>query len=450
MKEVLLRHDGPVPRYTSYPTAPHFHSAVGAETYAGWLRGLVRDQPLSLYLHVPFCRRLCWFCGCHTAIANGDASVREYGRALKSEILLLSGVLGDGFPVARMHVGGGSPTILPADLFSDLVADLRDRFDVRSDAEIAVEVDPRALDGERVDALARSGVTRASLGVQDVDPAVQQAINRIQPIELTARRVEDLRRSGIRNINLDIMYGLPYQSVRCVERTADAVAELRPQRVALFGYAHVPWMKKHQALISESALPAASERFDSSAAAAERLQRHGYIGIGIDHFALPDDSLAIAAKSGRLHRNFQGYTDDPCEALIGLGASAIGSLPQGYIQNLADTRRYMSTVLGGQLAVCRGVALGEEDRLRRAIIERLMCDFRVDLGRMLENSVVSSAKFDPVIRSLDRLRQDGLVIIEGDGPTVAIPPEARSAARLVCAAFDEYLAGGAGRHSASV
>jgi oxygen-independent coproporphyrinogen-3 oxidase len=318
---------------------------------------------------------------------------------------------------------------------------LRERFAITTDAEVAVEIDPRPLAPGTVGALAAIGVTRASLGLQDVNPEVQRAINRWQPSEVTERAVDWLREAGIRGINLDLIYGLPHQTVGRVLRSVEAALALRPDRVALFGYAHVPWMKRHQRLIDEAALPGPTERAAQLEAAAARLGEAGYVAIGLDHFALPEDSLALALREGRLRRNFQGYTTDPAPVLIGLGASAIGSLPQGYVQNAAPLPAYRDAIRAGRLATVRGVALSEEDRLRRAIIERLMCDFAVDLNG-------SAELFADELEALEPLAADGLVSIE-DG-VVRVEPQGRPLVRTVCAQFDAYLAQGVARHSRAV
>ena len=380
MSEDWLKYDRRVPRYTSYPTAPHFHPGIGADTYRRWLAELTAETPLSLYFHIPFCESMCSYCGCHTKVVRRYAPVAEYAAQLKLEVGRVATAIGARGPVRHIHFGGGTPTMLTAADIEALGAHIRADFRVAADAEFAVEIDPRTLDAERVRALAAAGVTRASLGVQDIDARVQAAINRVQPLEVTERAMDMLRAAGIRAINVDLMYGLPHQTVDGVRETASAIARLGPQRFAVFGYAHVPWMKTHQRLIDEAALPDGPERLRQSTAVAKRLAEHGYVQIGLDHFALPDDELAVAQRAGRLHRNFQGYTVDDSPALLGFGASAIGSLPQGYVQNMPAIGQWQDAVSNSRLAIARGFALTAEDRLRRAVIERLMCDFRVDLA----------------------------------------------------------------------
>ncbi|HTW34182.1 MAG TPA: oxygen-independent coproporphyrinogen III oxidase [Rhizomicrobium sp.] len=437
-----------VPRYTSYPTAPHFHAGVTADTYRTWLEALDPAIPLSLYLHVPFCDTLCWFCGCHTTVVNRYTPVAAYLDLLLREIDLVAGIIGPGRIVSHIHWGGGSPTLLRPGDMRCLGAALRSRFRIAPDAEFGIEIDPRGFDTELAETLAEIGVTRASIGVQDCDEAVQRAINRIQTMETTAVAAELLRKSGIASLNIDLIYGLPHQTVRGLEKTIDAVLTLEPDRLAIFGYAHVPHFKKHQNLIPQAALPDIEERFAQAEAARVKLCCGGYIPIGIDHFARPDDSLAVAQREGRLARNFQGYTTDKAAALVGFGASSIGALPQGYVQSHADVPAWRAAVSSGCLPVARGIALDEDDRARRAVIERLMCDLSVDLDAIAASRGLTRDAFSGAIRSLGGLRDLGVVAI--DGGSVVISERWRAATRLVCAAFDSYLDNGVGRHAVAV
>jgi oxygen-independent coproporphyrinogen-3 oxidase len=443
--ELIARYDQRVPRYTSYPTAPHFKPDVTAETYASWLAELAPDSPLSLYLHVPFCAELCLYCGCNTAVTRSYKAVASYVDCLEREIDLVAQHLPGLMAVSHIHWGGGTPTILsPAD-FRRISRHLDSVFEIRPGAEIAVEIDPRTITLEHVEALAASGLNRASLGVQDFDPKVQETIRRVQSFERTAQVAAWLRNAGVKGLNLDLMYGLPLQTVESVKRSVDLARTLDPDRIALFGYAHVPWMKRHQALLPEEALPDAVARVEQREAATVLLVEAGYVQIGIDHFAKPDDPMARRHKDGRLHRNFQGYTTDEAAALIGFGTSAIGSLPQGYIQNAPTTVAYREAVRNGRIPVVRGVVLSEDDRLRRTIIERLMCDFSVDLDEVASEFSWNLSDFQPEIDVIDELARDGLVV--RNGPTLTIPDEGRALVRNVCAVFDRYLENGAQRHS---
>ena len=371
-----------LPRYTSYPTAPHFSPAVGEQNYRNWLKSVPVRQPASIYLHVPFCRSMCWYCGCHTSVTKRDDPIATYAAGLRSEARLVAETIGQRLPVSHVHFGGGTPTIMSPETFVDLVGALRYSFFVLPDAEIAVEIDPRTLTEEMTEALGYYRVNRASLGVQSFDPAVQRAINRLQSFEQTALSVERLRRVGVNRINFDLLYGLPLQTVdSCLDTVAKCV-ELRPDRFSVFGYAHIPSFKKHQRKIDEASLPDSIERHLQSETIAEALVDAGYVRIGLDHFALPGDSLAIARQDGRLKRNFQGYTDDSADTLIGLGASAIGRMPQGFVQNVVATRDYLARIAEDRLAIAKGYVFTGEDRFRADIIERIMCDFIVDRLRV--------------------------------------------------------------------
>ncbi|MBE9552880.1 MAG: oxygen-independent coproporphyrinogen III oxidase [Proteobacteria bacterium] len=447
-RTLLERYDKRVPRYTSYPTAPHFHPGINAAVYERWLAEVGDDTPLSLYFHVPFCHEMCWYCGCHTKIVRRYQPVGDYAATMADEVTLIGGLLEARPPVTHMHWGGGTPTILSAEDLEHLMSKIRAGFNVAPDAEIAVEMDPRTMTEDRVQALARAGVNRASLGVQDFNDKVQKAINRIQPYEMTAQVVEWLRAAGIEAINFDLMYGLPYQTVEDVQRTVDLAAKMRPDRVAVFGYAHVPWMKTHMKMIPDESLPDAWQRFEQAEAAAERLAERGYRRIGLDHYALETDSMTEVLDQGRLRRNFQGYTTDEARALIGFGASSIGALPQGYVQNAVPLRAWAKAVHDGRPAVDKGIALSDEDRLRRDVIERLMCDMEVDLSVETARYGKTADSFRSEIEMLEPMIADGIATIDGD--RISITEPGRPLMRAVCALFDTYLDTGVGRHSQAV
>ncbi|WP_064697682.1 oxygen-independent coproporphyrinogen III oxidase [Rhizobium aegyptiacum] len=440
--------DARLPRYTSYPTAPAFSPTVGPDEYFRGLTNIGRTGPVSVYLHVPFCRSMCWYCGCHTTITRQDAPVVEYLDVLKEEIELVSFATGNDVPVRNVHFGGGTPTIMKAQEFSHLMAKLRSAFAFEDDTSVAVEIDPRTLAASMIEALGENGVDRASLGVQSFDPVVQAPINRLQSFEQTERAVVGLRSAGVTSINFDLIYGLPKQTVQSCVETVRLAAELRPDRFAVFGYAHIPAFKKHQRLIDEASLPEAKQRNDQAEAIAQELQQAGYLRIGLDHFALPEDQLALAARNGAMRRNFQGYTTDDCDSLIGLGASAIGRLPTGYMQNHVPLGLYAERIASGVLPTARGYLLSEEDKLRAKIIERLMCDFEVDLGR-----VSSGSGFDTgfLVERNDRLGEliaDGVVTM--DGERIVVSQDARFMVRAVAAAFDAYFGSHGRTHSRAV
>jgi len=430
-----------VPRYTSYPTAPHFAAAVGPAVYGDWLSRLPHAADVSLYIHVPFCTELCLYCGCNTRAVRKREPVDAYAERLLDEIALLEALRGR--KLTHLHWGGGTPSILGPHWLETIAARLAALFDLSSLKEHAIELDPRRLDRALTRTLAAIGVTRASLGVQDVSPQVQQAIGRIQPFEMVERAAEGLRDAGISKLNIDLMYGLPTQSVRDVARSAELAASLKPQRLALFGYAHVPWFKTHQKRIDQAVLPGAAERLEQARVAAETLTGLGYEAIGLDHFAWPDDELAVAARAKRLHRNFQGYTTDEAAALIGLGASAIGKLPQGFVQNAPDLAGYSRAVAGGRFATVKGLALTDEDRLRADIIERLMCDLAIDLARF-----GGPQRFAAEIEALAPLAGEGWLRI--DDSRITVTPPGRPYVRLAAAVFDTYLAASQKRHSVAV
>jgi oxygen-independent coproporphyrinogen-3 oxidase len=436
-----------IPRYTSYPTAPHFSAKVGSAAYRDWLQSLPETDRLSLYLHVPFCKTLCWYCGCNTSVTRHREPIERYTRTLEQEIARVADLAGS-HRVAHIHWGGGTPTIVGPDLFRSVMTKLCERFDIEPGAEIAVEVDPRQLNPAMAAALGENGVTRASLGVQTFDPAVQQAVARVQSLATTTACVDLLRNAGIQAINLDLLYGLPHETVATCEASVTAALTLNPSRFSVFGYAHVPSMMKHQRVIDETALPNAGERLRQEQAIGDALARAGYMRIGLDHYARPDDTLAQARLDGRLRRNFQGYTDDPADALIGFGASSIGQSDRGYVQNISDIKGWRDRIEAGELATARGLALTPDDGLRGEIIERLMCDLRVDVPSVLLRRGFPPDYLDAELATLNPLVADGLARI--DRGVITVPEPMRNLVRRVASAFDAYLDPAAGRHAVAV
>ena len=438
--------DAKVPRYTSYPTAPHFSSDVGPDDFTRWVRAIAPGSRISLYLHVPFCRRLCWFCACRTQGTQTDAPVAAYVQVLKAELAMLRAALPEGVTLSRLHWGGGTPTLLSAEMMTDLA---RAVFEVApmaaDDAEFSVEIDPNEIDGPRLDALAAAGMNRASIGVQDFDDDIQKTIGRIQGYELTRDAVEMIRARGVHSLNADILFGLPNQSRARITETVQKLLSFNPDRVALYGYAHVPWMSKRQQMIPSDALPTPQERLELFETARKLFMWDGYTEIGIDHFARPEDSMARALAAGRLRRNFQGYTDDPAEVLIGLGASAISRFPQGFAQNAPATSAYTSAVREGRFATARGHAFRGEDLLRARLIEALMCDFRIDAAEIRDTFGIGAADLDGLLREAAR-QFDGLVQVSPEG--LFLPEEARALTRIVARAFDAYDLSKAGHSSA--
>lgn len=446
--EILRRYaDRPLPRYTSYPTAPHFAALDEAE-YRCWLSEVSEDVPASLYVHVPFCRSMCWYCGCHTTITARDEPIARYLDAVHREVELVAAALPGRPALGHIHFGGGTPTLMKPDQFAKLMTAIQHHFTLARDAEIAIEIDPRTLAPAMIRALARAGVTRASLGVQSFDPKVQHAINRIQSYEQTRSATNALRRAGIRAINFDLIYGLPHQDVASCLETVKRAVTLAPDRFAVFGYAHVPGFKRHQRKIDEAALADGAGRHAQAEAIADALVAAGYVRIGLDHFAKPDDPLAIAREGGRLHRNFQGYTTDSCPTLLGIGASSIGRLPRGYVQNAVLIGDYQRRMACGRLAASKGRAFAAEDRLRAAVIERIMCDHRVDLAEVCTPFGADPERLAASSTMLPELIRDGIARRERN--SIALAEEARPLARVLAAAFDQYLGQRPARHSRAV
>ncbi|MEM7644698.1 MAG: oxygen-independent coproporphyrinogen III oxidase [Pseudomonadota bacterium] len=431
------------PRYTSYPPATQFTDAVGPAQAMEWLADIPAGQPVSLYAHIPFCRRLCWFCACRTQGTKTDAPLSPYVEALLAEADLVTDALRNPITVSHLHLGGGTPTILPPTLMRSLFHGLSARFPSAPGAEISVEVDPTEQDGPRLDALAAAGVNRASVGIQDFEEDVQQAIGRPQTPEQTAEAVLGLRARGIARVNFDLLYGLPHQTAQTLSRTLDIALEMHPDRLALYGYAHVPWASKRQVMIDGATLPAGPARLALAEMAARRLEAAGYQRIGIDHFARPDDPMAIAARTGHLHRNFQGYTTDTAQTLIGLGASAISRLPGGHAQNAARTADWRDRVRTGRLATTRGHAMTPDDDLRADMIERLLCDFTLVPAQFGDQAQAVRRHTAEIV-----LAWPNACTRVPDG-TLAILPKARPLARMIAMELDAY-ANPDGRHSVAI
>ena len=439
-----------VPRYTSYPTAPHFRAAESDADHRALLAGLDASEPVSLYLHIPFCKQVCWYCACNMKLAAREAPVRAYGKTLEKEIALTAAALPERMKVSHIHWGGGTPTAMPMDALEALMAQIRSNFDVAPDAEIAFELDPRTFEPEFAAVLAGLGSTRASLGVQEYDEKVQETVNRIQPYEVVKQTVDALRTAGISAINFDLMYGLPHQTSQTIARSVEQTLTLQPDRIALFGYAHVPWMAKNQRLIPEDSLPGPSERFDQAELAAEALVRAGYVRVGLDHFALPDDAMAQALGTGRLRRNFQGYTVDGAPTLIGLGSTSISALPRSYVQNIAETGAWSRAIEAGKLPTGKSLTLSDDDMVRRALIERLMCDLSVDVAEIATQFGLTPDAFDAELDRADTFVAEGLAT--RNGRVLGVTERGRPALRVVASVFDAYLSeqANAKRHAAAV
>ncbi|MGY6548059.1 MAG: oxygen-independent coproporphyrinogen III oxidase [Roseinatronobacter sp.] len=437
--------DSRVPRYTSYPTAPHFAPSLPDTTLARWITQIPKGSAISLYLHVPFCRRLCWFCACRTQGTTSDAPVLAYAETLKAELELLRAHLPEGVTLARLHWGGGTPTMLPAPVMRDLAARVFDIAPLAAGGEFSVEIDPNEIDEARLDALALAGMTRASIGVQDFDPEIQGIIGRDQSFEITKDAVDGLRARGIESLNADILYGLPNQNQRRISDSIQKLLSLNPDRIALYGYAHVPWMARRQQMIPSDTLPRPEERLDLFETARRLLMWDGYEEVGIDHFARPHDGLAIAARAGKLRRNFQGYTDDLAPVLVGLGASSISRFPQGYAQNISATAPWKKSIESGQFATARGHVFTPDDHWRGRAIEALMCDFSLSVSELIHDH---GADRSTLSRLIDRTVARFPGFVEKTDAGLSITHEGRPLTRMIAAVFDEYVMDKAGHSSA--
>ncbi|HJS38692.1 MAG TPA: oxygen-independent coproporphyrinogen III oxidase [Burkholderiales bacterium] len=439
---VLIRkHDVSGPRYTSYPTADRFVEAFGAAELRQWLArrnigGI--GQPLSVYVHLPFCDTLCWYCGCNKIVTRDKSRSGQYIKYLEKEMALLAPLLGEDREIAQMHWGGGTPTFLSREEMRALAGALDRTFRRAGDCECAVEVDPRSAPAGTMAFLADLGFNRTSLGVQDFDAQVQKAVHRVQSEEETRRVVGEARAAGFRSVNVDLIYGLPKQTLDSFDRTLDKVVALDPDRIALYSYAHLPKVFLPQRRIAEPDLPSAEMKLQILSLAIGRLTRAGYLYIGMDHFARPDDELAIAQAQGRLQRNFQGYSTRRGCDLIGLGVSAIGSIGPTYYQNEKRLEDYQASLDAGRLPVARGLELSPDDLVRRAVIHSLACHFRVSIESIELAHLVDFRKyFAAELEDLRRLEADGLVERRDDW--IIVTAKGRLLVRVVCAVFDRYL-----------
>jgi oxygen-independent coproporphyrinogen-3 oxidase len=441
---MLRRLDMPGPRYTSYPTADRFVEAFGATEYRQALRQRAEGAvvggapPLSVYVHIPFCESLCYYCACNKVITKHHDRARPYLDDLRTEIELHVAELGRGQPVSQLHFGGGSPTFLSDPELDELMARLNESFRLVPGAEIGIEVDPRTATPERLRHLAKLGFNRISFGVQDFDPAVQQAVHRIQPFEMVRDLVAEARALRFESINTDLIYGLPKQTPESFARTVAQVAELHPHRIALYSYAHLPQRFKPQRRILNADLPHPEKRIRMLESAIAGFLAHGYVYIGMDHFALPGDSLAVAKRQGRLHRNFQGYSTQPDCDLIGLGVSSIGRVGATYSQNAKTLQEYHDALALGEFPIVRGLALTRDDIVRRAIIMALMCQGRVEYESIeLAHLVRLREAFAPEFERLNALQEMGLV--ELDDHAIQVTALGWYFVRAVAMVFDKHL-----------
>lgn len=444
---MIRKYDKAGPRYTSYPTAPMFHAGIGAADYAATLKRIADDEtPLSLYIHIPFCNTVCYYCGCNKIVTKQYDRAAPYLELLLKEIDQVADSLRDADgndckrPVTQLHFGGGTPTFMSNDQMRVLMDKFRERFNFvsRDEGEFSIEIDPRECDENTVSVLQEIGLNRMSMGVQDFDPIVQKAVNRIQSKEKTMRVLLEARQHGFESMNIDLMYGLPHQTVETFDRTLDTIIDFSPDRIALFNYAHLPHMFMPQRRIDEASIPTPQEKLNILEHSINKLLDAGYVFIGMDHFAKPDDELTIAQQEGKLYRNFQGYSTQADCDLIGFGVTSIGYVGGGFFQNHREMEAYTQVVENDEFPIFRGYVLSDEDHLRRQVIMRLMCDFALDYTQF-ENEFGINFKehFADGLSDLKEMSQDNLVELREDGLTVL--PAGRLLIRNVAMTFDEYL-----------
>ncbi len=438
---VLQKYNRPGPRYTSYPTAPHFHSRFTPQAYREEIFRSNRENPggdLSLYFHFPFCRTLCYFCGCNVIVTHNPARIERYLDYLKKEIVMMSSQIATGRRVVQLHWGGGTPTYLSPEQIRDIFGFIRSHFDFADDAEISIEIDPRRLTPAHLPTIREVGFNRVSFGVQDFNPQVQEVINRIQPDEQNEYVITESRRLGFDSINVDLIYGLPYQSLESYRNTLDKVIALSPDRLAVFNYAHVPWLKKHQNVLPEDAMPDAATRLKLLKLIIERLTGAGYVFIGMDHFAKPDDELSVALKERTLYRNFQGYSTRAGAEVFAMGVTSISQLHHAYAQNVKNTKEYEQMLDAGELPIRVGYTLNHDDQLRRHVITQLMCNNRIEKADVQEKFGVDFDRyFAEDLPKLQEFIDDGLVTLLPD--RLQVSETGRLVIRNIAMAFDAYL-----------
>ncbi len=440
-QDLIRKYDKAGPRYTSYPTAPQFTNSFGEKELK---RSIARSnnemipKPLSLYVHIPFCDTICYYCACNKIITKNHSLSDEYLDLLETELGMLSPLFDPDREIAQLHLGGGTPTFLSDEEMIQLMSLIEDHFKVSDNCEMSIEIDPRKVTDDSLRTLTNIGFNRMSLGVQDFDDRVQRAVNRVQSFEMVRDRLHTARECGVQSVNMDLIYGLPFQTVRTFGETLDKVIELRPDRLSIFNYAHLPERFKPQRRINAEDLPSPAEKLDIFQLTMERLQDAGYVYIGMDHFALETDSMVKAQQEGTLQRNFQGYSTHADTDLIGLGVSSIASIGDSYSQNSSDMETYRELLQSGQLPVVRGLQLSDEDRLRKQVINQLICHFRLDFDRIEEDWDIRFAEhFDAELRQLQEMVADDLVEI--DERSIRVKPRGRLLIRNVCMVFDEYL-----------
>ncbi len=439
--ELLKRYDKSGPRYTSYPTAVQFHTGFGPQEYQRYAEGTnASGRPLSLYLHIPFCDTVCYYCACNKVVTKDRTRAAPYLQRLFRELELQGALFDRERYVDQLHWGGGTPTFISHDEMRGLMAKTREQFKLRDDdsGEYSIEIDPREVKGDTIALLRELGFNRMSLGVQDFDPRVQKAVNRIQSEEETLFALDKAREHGFKSISIDLIYGLPFQSAETFVHSLERVLEIAPDRISVFNYAHLPDLFKPQRRIEAGDLPAPQEKLLILQLTIERLTAAGYVYIGMDHFAKPDDELAVAQRDGTLYRNFQGYSTHADCDLIGLGSTSIGMVGQSYSQNLKEPEAYYAALDEGRLPIFRGVELGADDLLRREVITRLICHFHLDKGQVAAKyGIEFDAYFQLELQELATMAADGLLRLSADA--IDVEPVGKLLIRNICMVFDRYL-----------
>jgi oxygen-independent coproporphyrinogen-3 oxidase len=438
---LVKKYDKPGPRYTSYPTAPHFNESFTHENFVDEITKTNKAQvspDLSLYFHIPFCDTLCYFCGCNMVVTHNRDRISKYIKYLKKEIDLISPRISAGRKVAQLHWGGGTPTHLSPDEITDLAAFIHDKFDFYDEVEASSEIDPRELTKEHLSALRNSGFNRISMGVQDFNEKVQKAVNRIQPESMTRQVIDWVRELGFHSINLDLIYGLPFQSEKTFENTINTIIDISPDRIALFNFAHVPWMKKHQELIKIEDLPKAEEKLSILKMAVAKLTSAGYVFIGMDHFAKPDDELSIALNEKNLYRNFQGYSTNAGTDVYAMGITSISQFGRIYAQNVKKEKEYVTLLDKDILPTSKGCHLNDDDLLRRDVITRLMCDFELDFSSIEKKYDINFDEyFKWGLSNLDGMIEDNLISLENR--VLKVTQMGRLLIRNIAINFDGYI-----------
>jgi oxygen-independent coproporphyrinogen-3 oxidase len=424
------------PRYTSYPTAPNFNQEINARIYDKWLSNIENDSDISLYIHIPFCKQLCWFCGCTTKASNYYQQITSYVQLLLKEIELLAGKVNFKAQISDIHFGGGSPTILIPSDFTQIIDTIKQNFLISPNLQSSIEIDPRNVDSRKITFYGKSKIDRVSIGIQDFNYNTQMAINRFQSFEMIEDVFNELRKNKINNINVDLIYGLPYQTRQSMLETVNKVLKLNPNRIALFSYAHIPHIKKHQKLIDQSKIVSDEERLEIFRNASKTLQYQGYRTIGIDHFAKVDDELTTALKAKTLKRNFQGYSANNTASYIGVGLSSISKLKQGYAQNTTEFEEYKKALNNNQLPISRGKAISKEDKIRKEIIDSLMCFMEVDLKAIIDKYNLKDDYFDQELNKISVLHKDIAKINNKDIKAIS---KHKMSVRVIAAIFDQYL-----------